>query len=79
MKPSLFRLGNDGEKAVVKIFTQQNTRQKLPVIQSVFVDVIAGKMGFTLLFEPVEVGDKNGGISILAIFASISRELSSSL
>ncbi|SAD93822.1 Uncharacterised protein [Enterobacter cloacae] len=60
MKPSLFRLGNDGEKAVVKIFTQQNTRQKLPVIQSVFVDVIAGKMGFTLLFEPVEVGDKNG-------------------
>ena len=60
MKPSLFRLGNDGEKTVVEIFTQQNTGQKLPVVQFVFVDAIAGKMGCILLFKPVEIGDKNG-------------------
>lgn len=63
----------------MKIFTQQNTGQELPVVQLLTVDAIAGKMGRTLLFEPVEVGNKMGGISILAMFASISRELSSSL
>ncbi|SAJ34131.1 Uncharacterised protein [Enterobacter cloacae] len=60
MKARLFRLSNDGEKPIVKIFTQQNTRQELPVVQFLTIDVIAGKMGRTLLFEPVEVGNKNG-------------------
>lgn len=53
MKPSLFRLGSDSEKPVVEIFTQQNTGQKLPVVQLLTVDVIAGKAGRILLFEPV--------------------------
>ncbi|SAD73662.1 Uncharacterised protein [Enterobacter cloacae] len=60
MKPSLFRLGSDSEKPVVEIFTQQNTGQKLPVVQLLTVDVIAGKAGRILLFEPVQVSDENG-------------------
>jgi hypothetical protein len=36
-------------------------------------------MGLTLCLKPVEIGDEEWGISILAMFASIRRELSSAL
>ena len=57
--PPLSFLDNRLE-TVAKILAQQNTGQKLSVMQGGFINLKARQMGFTLALKPVEVGHKKG-------------------
>ena len=50
MKSQPAGLFDHPQKTVTKIFPQQDSGQKLPIVQGSFIDVIAGEMGCTLLF-----------------------------
>ncbi len=70
---------NEVQKTVAIVFAEDNPRQKLALMQGVPFKPARRQPVIALLLQPLQVGQVDGGISMLAILASICAAVLSSL
>ncbi len=70
---------NEVKKTVAIVFAEDNPRQKLALMQGVPFKPARRQPVIALLLQPLQVGQVDGGISMLAILASICAAVLSSL
>ncbi len=70
---------NEVQKTVAIVFAEDHPRQKLALMQGVPFKPARRQPVIALLLQPLQVGQVDGGISMLAILASICAAVLSSL